>query len=131
MGRSWGAALAAAALAASAAAGASDAGGCELPRVDRQRATARDCMGCHDGSAGAAVSFQMARDGRGMDHPVDVDYASFAGARPDQYHPASTLPREVPLPRGRIECTTCHDGASRDRKRVAAVRDLCTACHRM
>jgi predicted CXXCH cytochrome family protein len=128
----WGAALAAAALAASADARTQDGSGpCELARADRTRATARDCMQCHDGSAGPGVGFQMSGDGHGMGHPVDVDYPSFAAAHSDQYQQAARLPREVVLVRGRIQCTTCHDGASRDPKRVVEVQDLCLACHKL
>jgi hypothetical protein len=88
-------------------------------------------MSCHDGSAGERIGFQMRADGRGMSHPVTVDYGAVAAADPQHYRPPATLPAEVTLVRGRIECTTCHDGASRDPKRVATVRDLCLACHRL
>jgi predicted CXXCH cytochrome family protein len=66
-----------------------------------------------------------------MGHPVDVDYPSFAAEHPDQYQPASRLPPEVPLVRGRIQCTTCHDGASRDPRWVVEVKDLCLRCHKL
>lgn len=131
MGARWGAALAAAALAASAGARAADGSACELSRVDRRTTTSRTCVACHDGSAGPAVAFQMAPDGRGMSHPVEIDYRWSAAARPGQYEAAATLPPEVPLVGGRVECTTCHDGASGDPKRVVAVRNLCTVCHRL
>jgi hypothetical protein len=127
----WGAALAAAALAASAGARAADGDTCELGRADRRTATSRACMACHDGSAGREIGFQMSADGRGMSHPVEVDYGAAAAAHPGQYQPATALPAEVPLVGGKVECTTCHDGASRDPRRVAAVRDLCLACHRL
>ena len=129
----WGAALAAAALAASAAARALPEGEmCELGRADRSRATARDCMQCHDGSAGPGVGFRMGGDRSGMGHPVDVDYPSFAAPHAGQYQPAARLPREVVLVGGRtIQCTTCHDGASNGPKRVVKVRDLCLACHNL
>jgi predicted CXXCH cytochrome family protein len=128
----WGAAITAAALAASAGAGTGGGGTCELGRVERRRATSRECMSCHDGSAGTAIGgFQMRADGRGPSHPVEVDYASVAAAHPDQYQPAASLPASVPLVRGRIECTTCHDPGSRDPKHVADTPDLCLACHKL
>jgi predicted CXXCH cytochrome family protein len=110
---------------------ATPGGTCELSRVDRRSTPSQACMTCHDGSAGALIGFRMAADGRGMEHPVTVDYAAAAAAHPDHLRPASALPAEVPLVRGKVECTTCHDGASPDRKRVATVSDLCLACHRM
>jgi predicted CXXCH cytochrome family protein len=127
----WGAALAAAALAASAGARAADGGTCELSRVNREATTTRGCLSCHDGSAGPGVGFKMGADDRAMSHPVEVDYAAAAAAHPGQYQPAAALPPEVPLVGGKVQCTTCHDGASPDRKRVVAVRDLCVTCHRL
>lgn len=126
----WGAALAAA-LAVSAGARATGDGTCELGRGDRRTTPSLSCLGCHDGSVGPGIGFQMSPEGRGMSHPVQVDYARASAARPGQYQAAATLPPEVPLVDGRVECTTCHDGASRDPKRVAAVKDLCAACHRL
>ena len=128
----WGAALAAAAVAL-AWTGARAAGGttCELSRVDRARTTSLSCMTCHDGSAGKAVPFQMRGDGAGMSHPVEIDYAAAAARQPGKYEPASSLPYQVPLVAGKVQCTTCHDGASRDPMRVVEIRDLCIACHRL
>lgn len=94
-------------------------------------------MTCHDGSAGPsvpfkprAVRFKIRGDDRGISHPVEINYAAVAAAHPGQYQPAALLPPEVPLVGGRIECTTCHDGAARGPKRVVAVHDLCLSCHR-
>jgi hypothetical protein len=131
MGTRGRAALAAAALAASAGARATDGGACELSRVERGMASSRSCLACHDGSTGPAIAYQMSPDGRGMSHPVEIDYQRAAAARPGQYQAITALPPEVPLVAGRIECTTCHDGASHDPKRVVAVRNLCTVCHRL
>jgi predicted CXXCH cytochrome family protein len=140
----WTIGLAAAALAA--ASGASDgahgvraarghAGGdastCELSRLDRARTPSTACMQCHDGSAGPGVPFQMSRDRHGMSHAVGVDYAAAASEAPERYHPASALPPDVPLVDGRIECTTCHDGALTTPHQVVDRRRLCLACHRL
>jgi hypothetical protein len=129
----WGAALAAAlALAASAVARAADDGTCELSRVDRRHTTSRSCMTCHDGTGGKAVSFgARATGGLGPSHPVEVDYAAVAAAHPDRFRPAGSLPFAIPLVRGRIECTTCHDGASTSPGRVPPIRDLCLTCHNL
>ena len=133
--RCW-TALAAAALAASGARAAND-GTCELSRADRQSATSRDCIACHDGSRGTAVGYRISgAQGPGPGHPVEVDYGAAASTHPNRFQPPSALPPGVPLVGGKIECTTCHDGASPVRNHIAAVgnraavvRDLCLACH--
>jgi predicted CXXCH cytochrome family protein len=125
----WGGALAAAALAASAGARAAESG-CELARVDRRTATSLACSGCHGQIATAALS--RGPGGHPLGHPIDVDYAALAEEHPDRFAPAASLPPDVPLPSGKIACTTCHDGAARDhRKLVAPTRVLCLACHRL
>jgi predicted CXXCH cytochrome family protein len=108
-----------------------DPGTCELGRVDRAATPSRVCMSCHDGTAGAAVGFSMRAGGGGMDHPVGVDYAAAAARRPGRYVPAGAVPRSVPLVDGRVECTSCHDGASSSPSHVAAQPQLCYACHRL
>lgn len=123
--------LAASASALPAVSRAAEREPCELSRVHRATTPSRTCMACHDGSAGQGIGFQMRPGGHGMSHPVAVEYGLAAAARPGQYQPAGALPVEVPLVRGRVECTSCHDGASKDPKRVVAVRDLCLACHRL
>lgn len=121
--------LCAGAAALPAAARAGEAGACELSRADRRTTPSHACMSCHDGSAGTGVAFQMRRDAAGMSHPVSVDYRAAEAAHPGRYRPAGALPPEVPLVRGKVECTSCHDGASPDPRRVVAIRDLCVACH--
>ncbi len=110
-------------------AGRASMGPCELEGAERSTTSSMRCIACHDGTAGPAVAFQMAPDGRGMSHPVEVDYGAAVARQPDRYHPAATLPPEVPLVNGRITCTTCHDGASPDPKHVAIPRRLCESCH--
>jgi len=101
-------------------------GGCELSRADRAHTPARRCASCHDGTvADDAVT-------PGRNHPVGIDYAAARQRQPDQY--SAALPPEVPLVDGRIACTTCHDGASQARGRIASPRgvaSLCLACHRL
>ncbi len=111
------------------AAGRASMGPCELDGASRARTPSIRCMACHDGSAGATVSFQMSADGRGMSHPVEVDYGAAVARDPAHYHPQATLPREVPLVNGKVACTSCHDGASPDPTRVAMVPHLCASCH--
>ncbi len=95
---------------------------CELHGSDRAHASIGKCAVCHDGSAGPGVFF-------GQGHPVDVPYAS-SWSRP--LVPSAMLPREIVLVSGRVECTSCHDGASKAAHHLALPgRDLCLACHRM
>jgi predicted CXXCH cytochrome family protein len=128
-----GAALASAAAARDAPALADpDPETCGLQRVDRAATPSSDCMSCHDGSAAGAVGFSMRAGGGGMDHPVAVDYDAASARHPGRYAPRGTLPASVPLVNGRVECTSCHDGASTAPNHVAAeAAQLCYACHRL
>lgn len=104
-------------------------GVCELEGADRARTTSARCIACHDGTAGRAVEVHTAPDGIGRSHPVEVDYGAAAARQPGRYHPAAMLPREIPLVDGKVACTSCHDGASREPKRVAMRTRLCESCH--
>ena len=135
MTRRWGAALGAVAalVCVGAAAGAADRTACELRGADRARTGSQGCMACHDGTTGASVGFVSRAGGLGVSHPVGVDYAAAAARQPGRYAPAADLPPDVPLVSGKVECTTCHDGASSAPDHVArtTVTSLCTACHRL
>ncbi len=111
--------------------GFANEGTCELSRVDRASTPSYVCMQCHDGSVGTAIPFQMSGDGKGMSHPVNVDYARVAARRPKVYAPPADLPRDVPLVNGRVECTSCHDGSLSTRNHVVDEIRLCYACHRL
>jgi hypothetical protein len=102
---------------------------CELARVDRARTSSLRCVACHDGSSGVPVTIGPAGAGHG-DHPVEVDYGWTASRSPKRYVPLARLPAEIRLVDGKVTCTTCHDGASPHRGRVAlGGRGLCQACH--
>jgi hypothetical protein len=98
-------ALLALALLAPPAAGASP---CALGRPGSDAAPARDCASCH-GRADA-----------GMNHPVDLDYRG-AQLRPGSHlRPLEEVVRRgVLLPDGEVRCTTCHDGRSPWKYRLA------------
>ncbi len=131
----WRAALGAAVALACAAAGAAEGAECDLARADRARTTSQHCMACHDGSVGPGVGY-VSSGGTGSasrtpvnSHPVGISYAAAAARQPGEYAPASSLPADVPLPNGMVECTTCHDGKAANPNRVVPRTGLCTACH--
>lgn len=94
---------------------------CALAAVDRTTTPSSVCLACHDGSAGKAIGFDV----HGA-HPLGRRYAD-AWLR-GGFNPL--LPGDaVKLVNGEVACTSCHDGASSLRARVAA-RALCTGCHR-
>lgn len=103
------------------------------------------CLGCHDGvtatdvytSAHAVqVSDQLAGSRLGTtglrSHPLGIRYP-----RPDEnYEPAAAVEAAgLPLPDGRIQCSTCHDAHNTHRYegmlRIPNQRSrLCLTCHR-
>lgn len=106
---------------------------CELQGAVRAGTSSTACMACHDGGSGPGVSFRMPRaaDTPGLDHPIEIDYAQ-ASARNGWLVSPGELPAELVLVEGRVSCTTCHDGASSEPRRVAGrLMDLCTSCHRL
>ncbi len=109
------------------------------------------CLSCHDGSTAVDsyggvtgdVFIQDLAQGRGLiggggdlatDHPVGVTYPSFD----PKYRPRSLIEAEglVPLPNGRVECTSCHDVHGEyelDKLLVKSNRRsaLCLTCHQL
>jgi predicted CXXCH cytochrome family protein len=105
---------------------------CALGRVGRLEATTRTCLSCHDGLAAPGVEYATTRGAGHGSHPVDVDYAQ-ASMRPRaRFRPQGALPASVVLPGGKVTCTSCHDGASREKHHTAMPMErsrLCTSCH--
>jgi predicted CXXCH cytochrome family protein len=64
-------------------------------------------------------------------HPVGIDYAAAASSDPERFASISQLPPEVALVDGKVECTSCHDGASSRRFKLAGGKELCLGCHRL
>ncbi len=104
------------------------------------------CLGCHDGvtaqdvytSAHAiSVSDQLANSRLGVtglrSHPLGIHYPTNA---PD-YHPAGAVEAAgLPLPDGRIQCTTCHNahnsGNHAGMLQISNERSrMCLVCHRL
>jgi predicted CXXCH cytochrome family protein len=119
----WGAAVGVAAALAAAGARATGESPCGLDEAVRSLTSSRSCITCHDGTAASPISL-----GRNS-HPVGIDYATAANGSPGRYASISQLPPAVVLVGGKVECTSCHDGASRRRFKLAGGKDLCLGCH--
>lgn len=104
------------------------------------------CLGCHDGvtapdvytSAHALTAtgpeVRAAFGSRGLrSHPVGIKYPPAV----EGYSPAAAVEAGgLPLPDGRIQCTTCHDAHNSQRLRgmlrISNERSrLCLTCHRL
>lgn len=104
------------------------------------------CLSCHDGVIASdiysrahslALAEQVGTSRLGSQalrsHPLGIEYPA---GRAD-YHPAEQVTsRGLPLPGGRIQCTTCHDPHNRGRHDGLLVISnrrsaLCLACHRL
>ncbi len=106
-------------------------GVCELFRARRNLTPSRACLTCHDGTLAHAAQPGPRAGGELVNHPVDIDYEQ-ARSRHRSLRSSAQLPREMPLVNGKVECTTCHDGRSRERMRTALPMEhsrLCFACH--
>ena len=106
------------------------------------------CLGCHDGVTAKAVyssphATTITSDLTGWQfgaagvrsHPVGIKYPLPAAM--DKYNPPAAVEAAgLPLPEGRIQCTTCHDAHNTDRHpgmtRISNERSrLCLTCHRL
>ncbi|MDH5631354.1 MAG: hypothetical protein OEZ10_00020 [Gammaproteobacteria bacterium] len=84
----------------------------QLVRTDSSTA---QCMQCHNGShgmqidiKGAEAPMQFNRIGKQVNHPVGMDYETYASRKPGSYvHPAMLNPR-VRLVEGQVSCVSCH-----------------------
>ncbi len=103
------------------------------------------CLGCHDGVTATdvyssqhalTVTAQLGNSRLSTvglrSHPVGIRYP----APGDDYHPgAAVVTAGLPLPDGRIQCTTCHDAHNTagfaGMLRISNERSqLCLTCHR-
>lgn len=93
----------------------------ESPTLDRSAVESSQCLACHAGSGGPAVSLHDS-------HPVERDYAEAWMARRGDLR-AIPAP-ELALARGRVTCASCHDGASPHPHQTALpMASLCQGCH--
>jgi hypothetical protein len=80
-----------------------------------QSISSQQCMGCHDGSGGQAITLKHAdspmlyRGNHNVDHPVGMDYASYAYRYPVEYIAPERLDRRILLEHGQVTCLSCHE----------------------
>jgi len=101
---------------------------CMLRWALRDGSDQASCIGCHDSSPG-----RLKRHA-GANHEIGVAYQEASAHSALHLRPAAELPAGIVLMGGRLACTTCHDGASKTRGKVAAFGkrpSLCVACHDM
>jgi predicted CXXCH cytochrome family protein len=109
---------------------AQPATGCALPYTGRARASASNCLACH-ALGGDAAGLIMKRHASG-DHNSGLTYASAQRRGVLRLRPVDQLPPQIVLVEGQITCTTCHDGASSEHRRLATpggMAALCVSCH--
>ncbi len=105
---------------------------CELSKVDRSTTRSESCLGCHDGTTAPAVEHRSL--GAGTSHPVGIKFDVAWARRSSKLHAKAALPAKLALPNGEVACTTCHDGASAQPKKVAVTMNgsqLCLSCHNL
>jgi predicted CXXCH cytochrome family protein len=116
---------------------------CELTRVDGATTNSFTCIACHDGTIGPAAHGRGSADaedrfglaaasgGEEQGHPTQVDYER-SRVRLSGLTAVAMLPRSIPLPEGKVSCTSCHNGASTEPFHTSmSMRGsaLCFACH--
>ncbi|BBB32825.1 conserved hypothetical protein [Thermotomaculum hydrothermale] len=102
--------------------------------------SSRDCMTCHNGviasnadGGGTQLSWNHL-GGIGLSHPIGVNYEEVYRKSPNFYHPPQSLPPQIKLINGKVECLTCHDHYSKLKgKLVMSNRGskLCLSCHNL
>jgi hypothetical protein len=89
--------------------------GCKLFQPGAREAPSSDCTGCHSAGHGASTM--------GSSHPVEIEYGPAQARGPNGLRQAAEVARRgIPLPKGKVECVTCHDAASPWAKRIALPR---------
>jgi hypothetical protein len=77
-------------------------------------------MACHDGSGGQRVALKHAespmrfRGNHNVDHPVGMDYASYAYRDPVVYVLPQQLDERILLEDGKVTCLSCHETKTRE-----------------
>ncbi|MBI4605239.1 MAG: hypothetical protein HY721_25025 [Planctomycetes bacterium] len=104
-------------------------------------ATSRQCLQCHDGTAGGSGDVDVRTRGtprigeRASSHPIGVSYPPRPKPWSDgSYVPRAQLDRRILLPEGRVGCLSCHDLFGQEEKLlVMSNREsrLCYQCHEL
>ncbi|MDD2899809.1 MAG: cytochrome c3 family protein [Desulfuromonadaceae bacterium] len=100
----------------------------------------KDCLGCHDGvqAGDRKINYkntpgQKSHWSQGSsEHPVGMDYASYAAMDPKSYKPVATFGSKMMFVNGRVGCTTCHDPLNPEKSHLAKSdyrSALCLTCH--
>lgn len=99
-----------------------------------------DCLTCHDGAGAVQVTIDwrnnpshllgLRRPG-GSDHPIGMDYESYASTGRD-YKQIGQLSNKMVFVNGRVGCLTCHDPLNQEKGHLVMSdrkSALCLTCH--
>jgi predicted CXXCH cytochrome family protein len=100
----------------------------------------KDCVSCHDGLQASDVTVTYrnnpgsSRTGghfNGSDHPIGMDYASYASLG-RRYKPVTMLNPKMLLVNGKVGCLTCHNPLNPEKSHLVMSdrrSALCLTCH--
>lgn len=86
--------------------------------------TSAACMQCHDGSSAKNVSLKHADTAMtftshgSSNHPVEMNYESYARKNPASYVAVARLDSRIKLENGQVTCVSCHETRSHEVKVV-------------
>ena len=100
----------------------------------------KDCLGCHDGfqASDRKINYKNTPgqkshwSGGTSEHPIGMNYASYASMDPKSYKPVATFGSKMMFVNGRVGCTTCHDPLNPEKSHTAKSdyrSALCLTCH--
>ncbi len=75
---------------------------------------ARNCMQCHNGSAGPQIAMKHAgtpmrfRGHISIDHPVGMNYNQYAYKNPQSYVAPARMDKRIVFENGAVTCVSCH-----------------------
>lgn len=99
----------------------------------------RNCLTCHDGTKASDVSVNY-RNGTGKtnghsggkDHPIGMDYASYASSGDGGYNSVAKLNSKMVFIDGKVGCLTCHNPLNPEKNHLVMSDQrsaLCLTCH--